>query len=151
MNVRLYIEKYRWRIRYVSHEVIEDYNACYRVVYCGKVIYPPAVDKLGIPLNEIWLSEKLKEYERYVLFHELREIHYRYHGYSVREAHLKARVDEALEFCNDPKWIEYFRKFPDHTVPLNCLKELCKAIEKNRRILDTLYKLLINCISQHKH
>ncbi len=72
MSIKEEIRKLGWRIRYVPHEVIEDFNACYRVRYKGKVIYPPAADKLGIPLNEIWLSELLKEYEEYVLFHEFR-------------------------------------------------------------------------------
>ena len=54
------LEKLGWRIRYVPHSVIEDYNACYRIVYKGKTIYPPAADRIGIPLNEIWLSEKLR-------------------------------------------------------------------------------------------
>ena len=148
-NVREEIEKLGWRVKYVPHEVIEDYNACYRVVYHGKMIYPPAASKLGIPLNEIWLSERLREYEDYVLFHELREIQYRYQGYGVREAHLKARIDEALRFCDDPKWMEYFKKFPDYSVPLNCLKELCNTIKKGTKSIDILYKLLMKCISYH--
>jgi len=148
-NVREEIEKLGWRVKYVPHEVIEDYNACYRVVYHGKMIYPPAASKLGIPLNEIWLSERLREYEDYVLFHGLREIQYRYQGYGVREAHLKARIDEALRFCDDPKWMEYFKKFPDYSVPLNCLKELCNTIKKGTKSIDILYKLLMKCISYH--
>jgi len=148
-NVRKEIEKFEWKVRYVPHEIIEDYNACYKVVYHDKVIYPPAANKLGIPLNEIWLSERLREYEDYVLFHELREIQYRYQGYNVREAHLKAKIDEALRFCRDSKWMEYFEKFPDSSVPLDCLKELCGIIKSNIRSADTLYKLLIKCITHH--
>ena len=112
------------------------------------MIYPPAADKLGIPLNEIWLSELLKEYEEYVLFHELREILYRYQGYNVKEAHLKARIDEALRFCNNPKWIEYFEKFPDYSIPLNCLKELCRIVESGTKTISILYKSLTKCITR---
>ncbi len=147
-SAREEIERMGWRVRYVPHEVIEDYNACYRVVYNGKVIYPPAADVLGIPLNEIWLSEKLREYEDYVLFHELREIHYRYLGYGVREAHLMARVEEALRFCNDPRWMKYFEEFPDYTVPRSCLEELCNAIERGVSSVNELYSLLKACISR---
>ncbi len=146
MGVKGEIRKLGWRIRYVPHEVIKDFNACYRVEYKGRVIHPPAADKLGIPFNEIWLSELLKEYEEYVLFHELREIMYRYRGYSVKEAHLRARIDEALRFCNDPKWIEYFEKFPDYTMPPNCLKELCRIVESNVKAISILYDSLIKCI-----
>lgn len=146
MSIKEEIRKLGWRIRYVPHEVIEDYNACYRVEYKGKVISPPAADKLGIPLNTIWLSELLKEYEEYVLFHELREILYRYQGYNVEEAHIRARIDEALRFCNDQKWIKYFEKFPDYSIPLNCLKDLCKNINNNIKDINILYKSLIKCI-----
>ncbi len=52
-NVRREIEKLKWKVKYVPHEIIENYNACYRVVYKGEIIYPPAADKLKIPLNEI--------------------------------------------------------------------------------------------------
>ncbi len=147
MNVKEEIRRLGWRIRYVPHEVIRDYNACYRVTYKGKTIYPPAADKLGIPLNEIWLSELLKDYEEYVLFHELREILYRSQGYNVEEAHLRARIDEVIKFCNDPKWTEYFEKFPDYSIPLNCLKGLCKNVEDNIDNINILYRSLIKCVN----
>jgi len=38
---------------YVPQEAIRDYNACYRVIYKGKLIHPPAAERLGIPINEI--------------------------------------------------------------------------------------------------
>jgi len=148
-DLRRELEKRGWRLRYVPHEVIAEHNACYRVVYRGKVIYPPAADSLGIPLNEVWLSERLRDYEEYVLFHELKEIEYRYRGYSVEEAHLRARIEEALRYCNDPKWIEYFEKFPDYSVPLNCLKELCNAIGNDVKSIDSLYKLLMECVARN--
>ena len=147
MGVREELRRLGWRVRYVPHEVISEFNACYRVEYKGRIIYPPAADRLGIPLNEIWLSELLREYEEYVLFHELREILYRYRGYSVEEAHLRARVDEALRFCNDHKWLKYFNEFPDHIVPVECLLKLCNAIGNGVRIVDALHELLVECIS----
>lgn len=148
MSIREEIRKLGWRIRYVPHEVIKDFNACYRVEYKGRVIYPPAADELDIPLNDIWLSELLKEYEEYVLFHEFREILYRYQGYNVKEARLRARIDEALRFRNNPKWIEYFEKFPDYSIPLNCLKELCRIAESDVKTINILYKSLIECIDR---
>ena len=74
-------KKLGYRVVYVPHEIIKDYNACYRVEYDGKIIYPPAADKLGIPLNEIWISEIWRPYEKYVLFHELQEIKHRAEGF----------------------------------------------------------------------
>lgn|GEM_PF-862898 len=103
-NVKEEIAKLGYRVKYVPHELIKEYNACYRVVYQGKLIYPPAADKLGIPLNEIWISELLRSYERYVLFHELREIKHRAEGCSVEEAHKKALEDEKRAFAGDPLW-----------------------------------------------
>lgn len=91
-------------MRYVPHELIKEYNACYRVIYKGKLISPPAADKLGILLNEIWISELLRPYERYILFHELREIKHRAEGCSGEEAHKKALEDEERAFAGDPLW-----------------------------------------------
>jgi competence protein ComEA len=75
---------------YVPHEVICEYNACYRVSYEGREIYPPSADRLGIPLNEIWISEKYRRYEKYILHHELEEIRYRAEGLDVESAHQRA-------------------------------------------------------------
>ena len=47
-RVKEKIEKMGYKIVYVPHEVIENYNACYRVRYRGRTIFPPAADKLGI-------------------------------------------------------------------------------------------------------
>ena len=138
-----------WKIRYVPHRVIKDYNACYRVVYRGRVIYPPAADVLGIPLNEIWLSEKLRRFERYVLFHEVAEIVFRYLGHDVRGAHLAARVAEAIRFCRDPEWFKYFEEFPDYTVPMECLNELCRAVERGLEFRELL-KVLTSCIEGYR-
>ena len=44
-------------VKYISHDIMKNYNACYNMVYNGKNIKTPAVDKLGIPLNEIWISK----------------------------------------------------------------------------------------------
>ena len=144
------VRRLGWRVRYVPHSVTEDYNACYRVAYKGTVIAPPAAERLGIPLNEIWLSEKLRGYEDYVLFHEVREIMYRYQGFSVEEAHLRARVDEALEFCGDPRWLKYFEEFPDSTVPRECLQELCNVQQRGVREQETLYRLLLECANRRR-
>lgn len=61
--------KHDYKIRYVPHEVIEDYNATYNVTLKDKHITTNAAKKLGIPLNEIWISELWKPYEKYILFH----------------------------------------------------------------------------------
>ena len=90
VNDRDTLERLGYRVVYVPHEIICKYNACYRVLYEGKEINPPAADELGIPLNEIWISEKYRRYERYILHHELVEIRYRAEGYDVKSAHRMA-------------------------------------------------------------
>ncbi len=42
-----------WVVRYVPHEVMEDYNATYNVEYKGKEITTHAAVELGIPRGEI--------------------------------------------------------------------------------------------------
>jgi len=102
-GVKEKIKKLGYRVVYVPHEVIEDYNACYRVKYKGKLVFPSAADKLGIPLNEIWISEKWKEFEEYILYHELREIKHRADGHSVEQAHELASNDAERKYRGDPK------------------------------------------------
>lgn len=103
-NIKEEIEELGYKVVYVPHDVIKDYNACYRVMYRGKLIYPPAADRLDIPLNEIWISEKWKEFEHYILFHELKEIEYRANGYTVEQAHELAVKVEDKKFKGDPKY-----------------------------------------------
>ncbi|MCF7891280.1 helix-hairpin-helix domain-containing protein [Candidatus Bipolaricaulota bacterium] len=67
------------------------------------MIYPPAADDLGIPLNEIWISDKPEEFEKYILYHEIREIKHRAKGHDVSTAHEKAVEDEKV-FEGDPEW-----------------------------------------------
>lgn len=90
VNDRERLERLGFRVVYVPHEFICEYNACYRVQYKGEEIYPPAADKLGIPLNEIWISERYRRYEKYILHHELEEIRYRAEGFDVKSAHQRA-------------------------------------------------------------
>jgi len=96
-----------YRVRYVPHEIIKEHNACYNVIYNGKHIKPPAADKLGIPLNEIWISEKWRKYEKYILYHELAEIKFRAQGYNVEEAHILAEMSCIRLWRNNPHWREF--------------------------------------------
>ncbi len=111
-----------YKVVFVPHERIADHIACYRVNYRGKDIHPPAADKLGIPLNEIWISELFRPYVRYILFHELREIEYRAQGLDVREAHVLASRDERERFRGDPLWEELNREI--NVAPLEKLLEV---------------------------
>ena len=89
-------EQLRYRVRYVPPEIIGEHLACYYVEYKGKKIRPRAAIKLKIPLNEIWISEKLKNVTDKILFHELQEIRYRERGDSSKSAHKKAKRDDFL-------------------------------------------------------
>ncbi|SDF43781.1 competence protein ComEA [Halorubrum xinjiangense] len=93
-----------WTVEHVPHEEIARYNACYRVEYDGKLIHPPAADDLGIPRNEIWVSEKWSKYDRFILYHELREIEHRADGHDVTTAHELAERDERSLWRDNPRW-----------------------------------------------
>ncbi len=103
------MESLGYDIVYKPHKEIADHMAFYKVEYDSKVIAPPIVRRYDISLNEVWLSEKFKPYEKYILYHELQEIKYRAEGYGVREAHLKAKEDEKI-WEGDPKWEELRRE-----------------------------------------
>lgn len=90
VNDREMLERLGYRVVYVPYEIICEYNACYRVLYEGKEICPPAAEMLGIPINEIWISEKYRRYEKYILHHELEEIRHRAEGDDAESAHQKA-------------------------------------------------------------
>ena len=100
----------KFTVRFVPHEKIKDYIACYNVVYEGKSIYPPAALHLGIPPGEIWISNAFRDYASYILFHELQEIKHRAEGYGVEEAHKLALRDEEMRFNKDEKWQEMKRE-----------------------------------------
>ncbi|RLE54519.1 MAG: hypothetical protein DRJ40_10535 [Thermoprotei archaeon] len=44
-KVREFLKQYRIQIRWVDHEIIADYIACYNVVVNGKVVKPGAAKK----------------------------------------------------------------------------------------------------------
>jgi len=98
------IEKLGYRLKYIPHEKIKEYIACYRVIYDGKEIYPPAALHLGIPTGEIWISDAFKNFANCILFHELSEIKHRAEGYDVDEAHKLALKDEEKECRGDERW-----------------------------------------------
>lgn len=98
-----YNRKLGYNVRYVPDEIIEDYNAYYRVKYGEKTIFLPTADKLDIPLNEIWLSKKWREFEKYTLYHELMEIKHRVEGHSPKNAHMLTIRDAEERYSGDPK------------------------------------------------
>jgi len=96
------LARYGYKVQYVPHKIIEDYNATYNVISENKHITTGAAKKLGIPLNEIWISEVWRPYEKYIVFHELREIYYRAKGFDRNDAHEKAIQDGFALWENDP-------------------------------------------------
>jgi competence protein ComEA len=80
---------------------MEDYNAAYNVACEGKLITTGAAKELGIPLGEIWISKLWKLYEKFIVFHELREVHYRSEGFGRDEAHEKASQEGILLWKDD--------------------------------------------------
>ena len=100
-------ERMNFQVVYKPHRIMKDYNATYNVILDGKRITNPAGIKLGIPTGEIWISEKWKKYEDYILFHEIEEIIFRAKGYGIEEAHYLSEMKCIKKFRNDPKWREF--------------------------------------------
>jgi len=96
------LTRYAYKVHYVPHKIIEDYNATYNVICENKHITTGAAKELGISLNEIWISEMWRPYEKYIVFHELREIYYRAKGFDRNDAHEKAIQDGFVLWENDP-------------------------------------------------
>ena len=67
MQVEEEIKALGYRVVYVPEEVVGHHLACYNVEYEGKVIRPRVARRLKIPLNEIWISETLKNQAERVL------------------------------------------------------------------------------------
>jgi len=100
----LQVERLGYRVKYVPHRVIADYNATYNVMYRGQHVITGAARKLKIPLNEIWISEMWRPYEKYILHHEIHEIRYRAEGLRPESAHKKTSEDEFAKWKNDALW-----------------------------------------------
>jgi len=120
-----FLSNHAYRIVYVPHEVIEDYNATYNVICEGKPITTNAAKQLDIPLNEIWISEKWKPYAKYIIFHELREIYYRAKGFERDDAHEKAIEDQLALWRNDRLFLKMVRDMEEMDR---------KTAEKKRRL-----------------
>ncbi|SEW11792.1 hypothetical protein [Halobacterium jilantaiense] len=139
---RTEMEARGWRVVYKSHDVMAKYNACYNVEYNGDRIAPPAADDLGIPLGEVWVTEFLEPYEKYVLHHELAEIEARADGLGVEAAHERAlEADRAAWGDDDPGYQEFVTEInlvpPGRVTALpGCDEELFDAIKRNRPYCD---------------
>lgn len=110
MASRLQAERAGYRVKYVPHEVIADYNATYNVMHKEQHIITNAAKKLRIPLNEIWISEMWRPYEKYILHHEFQEIQYRAQGLSAAKAHIKTCEDESARWKDNALWQRMVRE-----------------------------------------
>ena len=119
------LSNYAYKIVYVPHEIIEDYNATYNVMCEDRPITTNAAKELAVPLNEIWISEKWKPYAKYIVFHELREIYYRAKGFERDDAHEKAIEDQLILWRNDRLFLKMVRDMEETDR---------KTAEKKRRL-----------------
>jgi competence protein ComEA len=108
-----FLSNYAYKIVYVPHEVIEDYNATYNVMCEDELITTNAAKELDIPLNEIWISEKWKPYAKYIIFHELREIFYRAKGFERDDTHEKAIENQLTLWRDDRLFLEMIREMEE--------------------------------------
>lgn len=104
-NPRKELERLGYTIVYKPHRQVAAHMAFYKVKYKGKILKCNIVHKYDIPMNEIWLSENLKPYEKYILYHELKEIEYRAKGFGYERSHEKALKDEKI-WKGKEKWEE---------------------------------------------
>jgi len=121
MVVRSQAKSLGFALRYVPHKVIADYNATYNVEYMGQHVITDAARRLRVPLNEIWISEMWRPYEEFILFHELREIHYRGNGLDPRAAHEKAIEDTPKRWKDDTlfqRMVEEIKKMDEETAKM---------------------------------
>lgn len=152
---RAEMEELGYEIVYKPHEVMAKYNAFYNVEYDGQRIAPPAAERMNVPVNEVWLTELLRPYEKYVLHHELAEIEARADGCGVEEAHERAlEADTVWE--GDPKWGEFKREI--NLVPLDRVvalpgfdEELFDRIVTNRPYCDMDELLDVPDIDSERH
>lgn len=126
-----------WDVVYRPHDVMAKYNACYDVEYEGDRIAPPVADELGIPTGEVWVTELLEPYERYVLHHELAEIEARADGLGVDAAHERALEADREAWGDDPGYQEFVTEInlvpPGRVTALpGCDEALFEAIKRNR-------------------
>ncbi len=122
MKIKEEIKKLKYKVAYVPHKAVKGHLTCYNVKYQGKIIKSGEIaKKLQIPLNEIWISKRLKSRADSVLNHELQEIKYRHMGYSSKKAHEKAKRTQYLILKTPNKKIIRFR-FYNKRAPITCKK-----------------------------
>ncbi|MFC7096013.1 hypothetical protein [Halobaculum marinum] len=144
-----------WDIVYKPHERMARYNAFYNVEYDGEQIAPPAARREGVPPNEVWITEYLRPYERYILHHELNEIRFRAAGCGVEEAHERAlRADEV--FAGDPAWEELWTEInvvpPTRVTALRGFdEELFARIQRNRPYCDMAELAAVPGVDEERH
>lgn len=152
---RAEMEALGWDIVYKPHETMAAYNAFYRVEYEDEVIAPPAARRMDVPLNEVWLTEFLRPYERYILYHELNEIEYRAAGYGVDAAHERAVEDDRF-WEGDPQFEELQREInivpPERVVALPGFGEtLFERIMQHRPYCDMRELLAVPGIGEQRY
>jgi len=132
MESRLKAKRLGYIVRYVPHKIIADYNATYNVEYKGQHITTGAAKSLEIPLNEIWISEMWRPYEKYILFHELREIHHRANGLNAKSAHEEAIEDTPREWKDDAEFqrmVTEMKKMDEKTAKKKAKKAMRRFID----------------------
>lgn len=144
MARRRQADRMGYQVKYVPHEVTADYNATYNVMHRGQHIFTNAAKRLRIPLNEIWISEMWRPYEKYILHHELREIQYRAQGLSAGKAHMKTCEDEYARWKDDALWQRMVGEIQkmDQITARRGSKDQMKHNEKNTENLRQCFKKL---------
>ncbi|RLI38231.1 hypothetical protein DRO60_03560 [Candidatus Bathyarchaeota archaeon] len=98
--------------RLVPHEIVSDHLACYNIALWGLRIRPEAARRLGIPDGQVWMSEALRLWRHFVLFHEVAEMIFRARGFHGLAGHQLAEEEELLRWHSDPLWLNMNTRRP---------------------------------------
>ena len=124
---KTFLAQHGMKVRVIPHELISDHLACYNVALWGVRLRPRAAEKLGIPNGQVWISEALRPWERFVLFHEVAEMVFRARGFHGLAGHQLAEEEELLRWHSDPAWLGMNLKRP---WPRYHLAELAKLLRR---------------------
>jgi len=125
-NPEAFLAEHGIEVRLVPHELISDHLACYNIALWGLRIRPGAARRLGIPDGQVWMSEALRPWRHFVLFHEVAEVVFRARGFHGLAGHQLAEEEELLRWHSDPSWLEMNARRPWPRLHLVVLAELLR-------------------------
>jgi len=135
----VFLAQHGVEVRLVPHEIISDHLACYNIALWGVRIRPRAARRLGIPSGQVWMSEALRPWRHFVLFHEVAEVIFRARGFHGLAGHQLAEEEELLRWHSDLSWLDMNARRPWPRRHLVVLAELLRgwpSLGRTRRLRE---------------